>query len=68
MTEVPGSDWVHDFDVDTALDAAPRLPRAKWRKLAGVVTHVFTHFPLELTVFAAAVPERHRGAEGAHAG
>jgi A/G-specific adenine glycosylase len=56
MTEVPGSDWAHDFDVATALKAAPRLARAKWRKLPGVVTHVFTHFPLELTVFLARLP------------
>jgi A/G-specific adenine glycosylase len=54
MTEVPGSDWSHDFDVAEALDAAPL--KAKWRKLPGVVTHVFTHFPLELTVFVAPVP------------
>ena len=56
MTEVPGSTWAHDFDVAKALKAAPRLPRAKWRKLPGVVMHVFTHFPLELTVFTAPLP------------
>jgi A/G-specific adenine glycosylase len=57
MTEVPGSDWAHDFDVASALDAAPRFGgKTKWRKLPGVVTHVFTHFPLELTVFVAQVP------------
>ncbi|HEY0224255.1 MAG TPA: A/G-specific adenine glycosylase [Pseudolabrys sp.] len=56
MTEVPGSDWAHDFDVAAALEAAPRLAGAKWRKLPGVVTHVFTHFPLELTVFIAHLP------------
>jgi A/G-specific adenine glycosylase len=28
---------------------------ATWRRLPGVVTHVFTHFPLELTIYAAAV-------------
>ena len=27
-----------------------------WRRIAGVVRHVFTHFPLELSVFAADVP------------
>ena len=27
-----------------------------WRKLPGKVTHVFTHFPLELVVYATAVP------------
>lgn len=58
MTEVPGSDWSHDFDVGAALDAAPKLGnKVKWRKLAGEVTHVFTHFPLALTVFIARVPK-----------
>jgi A/G-specific adenine glycosylase len=54
MTEVPGTEWAHDFDFKTALDAAPL--KAKWRNLSGVVTHMFTHFPLELTVFLGAVP------------
>jgi len=56
MTEVPGSDWSHDFDAATALEAAPKFKNAKWRKLAGEVTHIFTHFPLALTVFIAQVP------------
>ena len=57
MTEVPGSDWSHDFDVADALDAAPALRgQPRWRRLAGTVNHVFTHFPLQLTVFAATVP------------
>jgi len=56
MTEVPGSEWTHDFDKTQALKAAPRLPKAKWRALAGVVRHVFTHFPLELLVFLAEMP------------
>ncbi len=56
MTEVPGSTWTHDFDAAGAIKAAPRLAKAKWRKLSGAVTHVFTHFPLELTVFSAQVP------------
>lgn len=58
MTEVPGSEWRHDFDAADALAEAPRFRRAaSWRKLPGVVTHVFTHFPLELTVFVADVPQ-----------
>ncbi len=57
MTEVPGSEWTPDFDVARALAAAPRLgAKLRWRKLAGVVTHVFTHFPLELAVFVARLP------------
>jgi A/G-specific adenine glycosylase len=57
MTEVPGSEWTHDFDVARALATAPRLGgKLRWRKLTGVVTHVFTHFPLELAVFVARLP------------
>jgi A/G-specific adenine glycosylase len=57
MTEVPVTAWSHDFVADAALEDAPRLARAcpKWRRLSGVVSHVFTHFPLELTVYAAEV-------------
>ena len=58
MTEVPGSDWWHDFRIADALSHAPKLRgQPQWRKLAGRVRHVFTHFPLELTVFVAAVPK-----------
>ena len=34
------------------------LARAKrqWRRIPGVVTHVFTHFPLELVVYTATMP------------
>ena len=63
MTEVPGSDWAHDFDLKSALDAAPM--KAKWRKLAGEVTHVFTHFPLALTVYVAEVPRGTAAPKGA---
>jgi A/G-specific adenine glycosylase len=57
MTEVPGSDWTHDFDTARALSVAPRFrAKPKWRRLPGVVHHMFTHFPLELTVFIAQVP------------
>ena len=30
----------------------------KWRRIPGVVTHVFTHFPLELVVYTAEVAPR----------
>ncbi len=62
MTEVPTTEFLADFDESRALDAAPGLgggrgARAtRWRRLPGVVTHVFTHFPLELVVFRAEVP------------
>jgi A/G-specific adenine glycosylase len=65
MTEVPTTAWTHDFDETRALQEAPRLPRARWRRVPGVVTHVFTHFPLELVVYAAQVPARTRAPKDA---
>jgi hypothetical protein len=38
---------------------------SRWRRKTGVVTHVFTHFPLELVVYTATVPPRTRA--GGHA-
>ena len=63
MTEVPTTDWTQDFDVRDALSGAPRFAPAKskklsWRRIAGVVRHTFTHFPLELVVFAAELQAR----------
>jgi A/G-specific adenine glycosylase len=63
MTEVPGSEWSHGFDVKDAPDAAPL--KATWRRLPGVVRHVFTHFPLELTIFLAQVPRATPAPKGA---
>ena len=67
MTEVPTTDWTHDFDERRALADAPRLARAqpKWRRVPGVVTHVFTHFPLQLVVYAATVGAKTRPPAGA---
>jgi A/G-specific adenine glycosylase len=60
MTEVPGSAWTPAFDPALALDEAPRFAHLRgpirWRRLPGLVTHTFTHFPLELVVHAAEVP------------
>src|SRR6202051_1662484 len=64
MTEVPTTEWRHDFDEGNAHQGAPLFSSKKtpkqvaWRKKAGVVRHVFTHFPLELSVYAADVPAR----------
>ncbi len=64
MTEVPTTAWASDFDEATALDGAPRFGSTKrravpaWRRFSGVVRHVFTHFPLELAVYAAELPAR----------
>jgi A/G-specific adenine glycosylase len=64
MTEVPTTQWRHDFDEGEAREGAPRFSsmktqkRTAWRKVTGVVRHVFTHFPLELSVYTADVPAR----------
>lgn len=53
MLGLPGTAW-------TVGPAAPAAPaKAKWR-LAGVATHTFTHFHLELDVMAAAAPKGFR--------
>ncbi len=65
MTEVPTSEWLAGQDIDTALEQAPALKDlTRWHRKAGVVTHVFTHFPLELVVYTAFVPARARAPEG----
>jgi A/G-specific adenine glycosylase len=65
MTEVPGSDWLAGHDDKAALKQAPLLKGvARWHRKAGVVTHVFTHFPLQLVVYTANVPARARAPEG----
>ena len=65
MTEVPGSDWLAGQDDKVALKQAPALKGVvRWHRKAGVVTHVFTHFPLELVVYTAEVAARTRTPEG----
>ncbi|MCL8482790.1 MULTISPECIES: A/G-specific adenine glycosylase [Bradyrhizobium] len=65
MTEVPGSDWLAGQDDADALAQAPELASVKhWHRKLGVVTHVFTHFPLELVVYTATVPARTRAPDG----
>ena len=44
--------------------AFARQAPVNWRAFAGVVRHVFTHFPLELTVYAAASAGARAGAGG----
>jgi A/G-specific adenine glycosylase len=63
MTEVPITSWSADFAESEALNFTPTFSsplRAAergdgWRRLPGVVRHVFTHFPLELSVYVAEV-------------
>lgn len=52
MAEVPGTDWTARIDGATGAEAAPF--RANWRP-KGSISHVFTHFELELSVFIAYV-------------
>jgi A/G-specific adenine glycosylase len=52
MMEIPSTPWRgKTWGVTEASAAAPI--QAAWRELDGVVTHVFTHFRLDLKVFAA---------------
>lgn len=51
MAEVPVSDWTRQ----EAPASSPPLP-GPWRVLPGSVKHVFTHFPLELAIWAADLP------------
>ena len=67
MTEVPTTIWAHDFDETRALLEAPRWPgvKSRWRRMPGVVRHVFTHFPLELSVYVTEVAARTPTPKGA---
>jgi A/G-specific adenine glycosylase len=65
MTEVPGSDWLAAQEDVAALKQAPQLRgAARWHRRVGVVSHVFTHFPLELVVYKTRVPARTRAPKG----
>ncbi|MCB1543323.1 MAG: A/G-specific adenine glycosylase [Rhodoblastus sp.] len=63
MTEFPGTEWSGDFDLSRALDAVPL--KLSWKATPGEVTHVFTHFALELTVFVARAPQARAASPGA---
>jgi A/G-specific adenine glycosylase len=52
MSEVPTTGWTARIDGDTGADSAP-FP-AEWLR-AGSISHVFTHFSLELDVYRAEV-------------
>jgi A/G-specific adenine glycosylase len=65
MTEVPGSDWLAGQDDAAAKAQAPALKGlSRWQRKAGVVSHVFTHFPLELVVYTARLEPRTRAPAG----
>ncbi len=53
MMEFPGTAWGEEID-----DLGAHAPAAcKWRPLPGTVSHVFTHFKLQLTVYTGACPD-----------
>ena len=62
MTEVPTTEWAPNFDEVSARQHAPSFSSSKrrivaaWRRRPGLVRHVFTHFPLELSVYVAQLP------------
>ncbi|WP_414475020.1 A/G-specific adenine glycosylase [Microvirga sp. M2] len=55
MAEPPTSEWEPNYEPARAVLDAPI--DARWQRLPGTVRHVFTHFPLELTVLFAKVPK-----------
>lgn len=60
MLEVPSSIWREgDFDARAHLSEAP--VKAKFSPTPGLVTHTFTHFHLELSVFTARIDGRKAG-------
>ena len=68
MSEIPSTEWSEDGVPGDPASAAPIL--AEWSRLPGTVRHTFTHFHLELEVWACAVeasrgdaPERSRWVE-----
>jgi A/G-specific adenine glycosylase len=65
MSEVPTSDWHAAQDDEAALQQVPALKTiVRWHRKAGVVSHVFTHFPLELVVYTARVSARTPAPDG----
>ena len=64
MTEVPTSEWTEEFDAERARKGAPKLTGARWQRVPGMVTHTFTHFPLELAVHVAKVAKTAKAPAG----
>jgi A/G-specific adenine glycosylase len=63
MSEVPNTEWSAGFNERSAAGAAPL--KAKWQRKPGYVRHVFTHFPLELSVYVAKLSESTAAPKGA---
>lgn len=65
MAEVPTSEWSSEVDGDQALSQAPDISgNLRWKRMPGTVSHVFTHFRLELSVYVAEVVDGTAAPEG----
>ncbi|MBI5130194.1 MAG: A/G-specific adenine glycosylase [Rhodopseudomonas palustris] len=65
MTEVPNSEWLAGHSDAAARAQAPALNGVtRWHRKPGHVSHVFTHFPLELVVYTAQAPGGTRAPSG----
>ncbi|MBP0466821.1 A/G-specific adenine glycosylase [Roseomonas sp. PWR1] len=62
MLEVPGTPWRETPWAEA--EALPHAPaEAPWRRLPGLARHGFTHFELEMVLFAATLPPGATGPE-----
>jgi A/G-specific adenine glycosylase len=62
MAETPTTAWSAGHDAMRALEHAP--VKGDWTRANAPVRHVFTHFPLELTIYAARLPAGVAAPEG----
>jgi A/G-specific adenine glycosylase len=62
--ELPSAGWSIDFDPETAATHAPI--KAAWRRLPGFVEQAFTHFTLQLTIYAAKIKNARIAAPDCH--
>ena len=61
MMEVPSSPWL-EGKMPTLAQIEKYAPaQARWDVLPGIVTHVFTHFILEISVFVATTRKKFKG-------
>ena len=65
MTEVPNSEWLAGHSDAAARAQVPHVAGVeRWHRKPGLVSHVFTHFPLELVVYTAQAPAGTRAPKG----
>ncbi len=61
MMEIPSSPWL-EGSIPSLAQARLHAPiPAKWKQSSGLVTHVFTHFTLEITVATATTDKKLKG-------